>query len=447
MEVELVFFYSSLDLNSVSCLEKYTVIRDILEDHRSLTLSQTDESGAIETYAYNSRQQLISHTVKGQTTTYAYNPEGIRTQQTSPSQSTDYLIDQNRDYAQVLAEYDSTGLKTLYSYGDDLVSQTKGTATHYYYYDGLGSTRALSDASGIVTDTYAYDAFGGLLSQTGITENHYRFTGEQYDAGLDQYYLRARYYDQGVGRFTQQDSWMGKDSDPITLHKYLYANGDGVNHVDPSGHFISLGSIGSHLSSARVYLTHTMINLGGRSGITPIGRILRVASIRTMQALLMTEVRRCFRTKGRDCRVGNIVVIGSSQHPESQAHIRDAITGEGSNGFPISPLLTYSKGDNSSRNWLRSTPECGGGKTGRALGLDCDEFPFATTTTGGQRFYNMNLVSLRPISISDNRSSGSLWGRATLANRNTNNRSFDENYLIVPYTEFSFYFSNGRFGF
>lgn len=45
MEVELVFFYSSLDLNSVSCLEKYAVIRDILEDHRSLTLSQTDKSG------------------------------------------------------------------------------------------------------------------------------------------------------------------------------------------------------------------------------------------------------------------------------------------------------------------------------------------------------------------------------------------------------------------
>ena len=285
-----------------------------------------------------------------------------------------------------------------------------------------------------------YTAFGDLLQQTGTTENAYRFTGEWYDAGLDQYYLRARYYDQGVGRFTQQDTWMGRDSDPITLHKYLYANGDGVNHTDPSGHFISLGSIGSHLSSARVYLTYTIINFGGRSGITPMGRILRVASIRTMQALFITEVRRCFRTQGRDCRVGNIVVIGSSRHPESQAHIRDAITGEGSNGFPISPLLTYSRGDNESRNWLRRTPECGRGRTGRALGLDCDEFPFAATTTGGERFYNMHLVSLRPINSNDNQSSGSLWGTATRRGKN------GDDYLIVPYTEFSFYFSNGQFG-
>lgn len=72
-----------------------------------------------------SRQQLISHTVNGQITSYVYNSEGIRTQQTSLSQSTVYLIDQNRDYAQVLAEYDSTGLKIRYSYGDDLISQTQ----------------------------------------------------------------------------------------------------------------------------------------------------------------------------------------------------------------------------------------------------------------------------------------------------------------------------------
>ena len=146
-----------------------------------------------------------------------------------------YLIDQNRDYAQVLAEYNSTGLHTSYSYGDDLISQTKGSTTHYYHYDGLGSTRALSDTSGTLTDTYAYDAFGELLQQIGTTENRYRFAGEQYDAGLDQYYLRARYYDQGVGRFTQMDIWAGSCCEPITLNKYLYGKGDPIDYIDPSG--------------------------------------------------------------------------------------------------------------------------------------------------------------------------------------------------------------------
>ena len=160
----------------------------------------------------------------------------------------------------MLAEYNSSGLNTSYSYGDDLISQTQGTTTHYYHYDGLGSTRALSDASGALTDTYAYDAFGELLQQTGTTENHYRFAGEQYDAGLDQYYLRARYYDQGVGRFTQQDTWMGRDSDPITLHKYLYANSDPANHTDPTGQFgLASFSVGMNI---RTELSLMQVDVG-----------------------------------------------------------------------------------------------------------------------------------------------------------------------------------------
>lgn len=52
----------------------------------------------------------------------------------------------------------------------------------------------------------------------------------------------------------------------------------------------------------------------------------------------------------------------------------------------------------------------------------------------------MNLVSLRPINSVDNQSPGSLWGTAVRRGRN------GDSYLIVPYTEFSFYFSNGYFG-
>ena len=40
---------------------------------------------------------------------------------------------------------------------------------------------------------------------------------------------------------------MGNNSDPITLHKYLYANADPGNMVDPTGKF-SLGSLGTALN-------------------------------------------------------------------------------------------------------------------------------------------------------------------------------------------------------
>ena len=40
-----------------------------------------------------------------------------------------------------------------------------------------------------------------------------------------------------IGRFTQADSYTGNGSDPITLHKYLYANDNPVNYTDPTGYF------------------------------------------------------------------------------------------------------------------------------------------------------------------------------------------------------------------
>jgi RHS repeat-associated protein len=61
------------------------------------------------------------------------------------------------------------------------------------------------------------------------------YTGEQFDTGLQQYYLRARYYNQNNGRFNQIDPFAGSSFDPQSLHKYTYAHNDPVNGVDPSG--------------------------------------------------------------------------------------------------------------------------------------------------------------------------------------------------------------------
>ena len=48
-------------------------------------------------------------------------------------------------------------------------------------------------ATGTVTDTYDYDAFGNLINPTGTTPNNYLFAGEQFDPDLGLYYNRARY--------------------------------------------------------------------------------------------------------------------------------------------------------------------------------------------------------------------------------------------------------------
>ena len=128
---------------------------------------------------------------------------------------THYLVDNNRNYAQVLQERDGAGSVLVdYTYGDDLISQKRGSLTSFYHYDGQLSTRQLTDANSQVTDTYTYDAFGLLLNRTGATESNYLYTGEQYDPNCGFYYLRARYYNANVGRFLTMDTFPGMQFEP-----------------------------------------------------------------------------------------------------------------------------------------------------------------------------------------------------------------------------------------
>jgi len=89
---------------------------------------------------------------------------------------------------------------------------------------------------------YEYDAFGNLLhsTATGIppggtavtaTPNEFLFAGEQFDSDLNLYYNRARYLNTSTGRFWTMDTYEGDDNDPLSLHKYLYANGNAVDNI------------------------------------------------------------------------------------------------------------------------------------------------------------------------------------------------------------------------
>jgi len=55
-----------------------------------------------------------------------------------------------------------------------------------------------------------------------------------------------------VGRFTQMDTWMGKRCTPITLNKYIYANTDPVNGIDPSGNMTLSGQMAAQNGSMHI---------------------------------------------------------------------------------------------------------------------------------------------------------------------------------------------------
>ena len=109
-----------------------------------------------------------------------------------------------------------------------------------------------------------FDAFGNETEKAGTSANTYGFQGEERDAtGL--YYLRARYMDPTSGTFTSMDTYAGSLSDPMSLHKYLFANSNPVMYSDPSGHYslakecAVMGCIGA-IAGALSYTIDALVN-------------------------------------------------------------------------------------------------------------------------------------------------------------------------------------------
>jgi RHS repeat-associated protein len=132
----------------------------------------------------------------------------------------------------------------------------------------------LLNAANAIIASYRYDAFGGLLAQTGAAVNPLLYRGERFDPVLAQYYLRARFYDPATGRFTKMDPFFGILQDPLSLHRQLYANADPINHVDPSGLFI-----GGYIAFAGMIAGGIVgLSVGIHAGVTRGGGVWRTVA-------------------------------------------------------------------------------------------------------------------------------------------------------------------------
>ena len=207
----------------------------------SLT-NKTVEGVSTNDYTYNLANRLASATTAAGTTSFLYDYQGIRVRSKGGGSQEHFLVDHRNPtgYAQILEETSSLGADPTRTYiiGDDALGQCglTTTDTQWLLYDGHGSTRQLLSDAGSVAAQYNYDAYGvSTAPLPSPPDTTLLYAGEQYDPVLEQYYLRARYYNPATGRFNRPDPFAGINHDPQSLHKYAYAHCDPVNNVDPSG--------------------------------------------------------------------------------------------------------------------------------------------------------------------------------------------------------------------
>jgi RHS repeat-associated protein len=159
----------------------------------------------------------------------------IRKQTNDPNAAAKiYIVDIAGQLPTILCEIDAgdCSLKNSYFYGstaqvlcqlqhgiDPNTFETTLEDKYFYLHDRLGSVRQMIDDTAAVVNSYTYDPYGTAFTAetTGNAYNPFRFTGQWYDAEINQYYLRARQYDPQLMRFTTRDPVRGKFNDPLTF--------------------------------------------------------------------------------------------------------------------------------------------------------------------------------------------------------------------------------------
>lgn len=208
----------------------------------NMTTKTNVATGEVWTYAWNQDGEMISATSStGEKFEYEYDAAGnktavVHTAVDGSVARTEYLIDPTGE-GDVAAEYDAEGnLIATYAYGLGLTSKTDATgAASYYAFDMLGSTAAMTDATGAVLNEYAYNPFGGAIYKSETVDNMFEFVGE-YGVATDQndalISMRARWYDPATGRFVSEDP-LGYAAGDANLYRYC---GNAVTiSIDPSG--------------------------------------------------------------------------------------------------------------------------------------------------------------------------------------------------------------------
>jgi RHS repeat-associated protein len=182
-------------------------------------------SDGTNSYTWDARNRLASMTGLS----FQYDAFGRRISRTSGGATAKFLYDGVNRVQELSGTNVTANLLTGLGV-DETLARTDSTGTASFLLDGLSSTVALANGTGVVQTQYVYDAFGGTSVSGAASGNASQYTGREND-GTGLYYYRARYYNATLQRFISED--------PIGLgggiNSYAYALDNPLSYSDPFG--------------------------------------------------------------------------------------------------------------------------------------------------------------------------------------------------------------------
>ncbi|QBG48242.1 RHS repeat protein [Verrucomicrobia bacterium S94] len=203
----------------------------------------TTEGSETQRFGYDYDNRIVNADGTSCSVEYLYDATGARigricTAGVSPTAVTTnyFIIDYTDGLKRPLAETDSAGSVTRYYIwaGMRLLAHIEANGDAYcYHQDELGSTLALTDESGAVTDQFAYMPYGAA-TRTGSTDAPFQWLGGYgvyYDIDTELHLTLHRAYSCSLKRFIGPDP-LGIDGG---VNIYMWANMNPLFFVDPYG--------------------------------------------------------------------------------------------------------------------------------------------------------------------------------------------------------------------
>jgi RHS repeat-associated protein len=186
------------------------------------------------TFTWDERDKLASQSHSSNSYDYGYDISGARVwSEELGSARKFYVFDGDR----LIGEVSGATPTTVYSWGANGLLNERFIATGltlWFHFGPQGETRALTDDTGVVTDTYYYSAYGTEIGGTNSHFNPFRYGGGvgYYSEGeLGLVLAGARWYSVAQMRWLTRDP-IGYEGD---ANLYRYVRNRPVRYLDPDG--------------------------------------------------------------------------------------------------------------------------------------------------------------------------------------------------------------------